>query len=188
MKVYSINVLYFDLGKGTDYLYLGQSHFIGVHTNDELQIKTREKDVLQARKPASIFPEYIIIRLNEFNNVAVTPQEEWILYLKDGVIADDTSVPGLNEAKERFLFYAMPDNERQAYVRHIDNLVIQKDVFSSAKTEGYLEGKTEGITEGRAEGRTEEKIENARNFKMLGVDLATIAKATGLTEEEIAAL
>ena len=29
---------------------------------------------------------------------------------------------------------------------------------------------------------------NARNFKMLGVDLATIAKATGLTEEEIAAL
>lgn len=42
--------------------------------------------------------------------------------------------------------------------------------------------------EGRAEGRAEEKIENAKRFKSLGVDIETIAKATGLTVEEIRAL
>ena len=39
-KVYSISIVYFDLGKGNDYLYHGQNRFIGVHTSDELQIST----------------------------------------------------------------------------------------------------------------------------------------------------
>ena len=33
-KVYSISILYFDLGVGTDYFYHGQNHFTGVHTGD----------------------------------------------------------------------------------------------------------------------------------------------------------
>ena len=32
-KIYSISVLYFDIGKGNDYLYYGQNHFVGVHTS-----------------------------------------------------------------------------------------------------------------------------------------------------------
>jgi len=39
--------------------------------------------------------------------------------------------------------------------------------------------------EGHAEGRAEEKIETAQNFKRLGVALATIAEATGLSLSEI---
>ena len=39
-KVYSINILYFDLGKGKDYLYHGTTTFRGVHTNDILEIST----------------------------------------------------------------------------------------------------------------------------------------------------
>lgn len=31
-KVYSISILYFDIGKGNDYLYHGQNTFTGVHT------------------------------------------------------------------------------------------------------------------------------------------------------------
>ena len=33
-KVYSISILYFDIGKGNDYLYHGQNTFTGVHTGD----------------------------------------------------------------------------------------------------------------------------------------------------------
>lgn len=32
-KIYSISILYFDIGKGDDYLYHGQNNFVGVHTN-----------------------------------------------------------------------------------------------------------------------------------------------------------
>ena len=49
-KVYSISILYFDLGKGNDYIYHGQNHFIGVHTNDSLEITRKEQDALVGRK------------------------------------------------------------------------------------------------------------------------------------------
>ncbi|MBR3744510.1 MAG: hypothetical protein IKN31_05305 [Bacteroidales bacterium] len=47
-----------------------------------------------------------------------------------------------------------------------------------------MDGKEEGL----AEGREVEKRENARNFKNLGVDIETIMKATGLSEEEVNSL
>ena len=77
-KVYSINILYFDLGKGSDYLYHGKTVFTGVHTNDRLEVNTKEADELRMRVPEDIFPEYYIIRVNEFNSVATTPIEEWL--------------------------------------------------------------------------------------------------------------
>ena len=83
-KVYSISILYFDLGQGSDYLYHGQVNFVGVHTKDTLRINTRDKDIIKMKVPADIFPEYFIIRVNEFNKVATTPLEEWIDYLKSG--------------------------------------------------------------------------------------------------------
>ena len=63
-KVYSISILYFDLGKGADYLYHGQTTFKGVHTGDTLQITTKEKDVIEMKTPEQIFPEYFLIRVN----------------------------------------------------------------------------------------------------------------------------
>ena len=41
---------------------------------------------------------------------------------------------------------------------------------------------------GKTEGKAEQNIENARNFKKLGVAIEIIAQATHLTEEEIKAL
>ena len=49
-KVYSISVLYFDLGEGDDYLYKGQTSFFGIHTNDELKITTRQRDAIVRKR------------------------------------------------------------------------------------------------------------------------------------------
>jgi hypothetical protein len=59
-----------------------------------LKISTKENDVIRMRTPEEIFPEYYIIRVNEFNDVATTPLEEWLDYLKNGHIKDDTTAPG----------------------------------------------------------------------------------------------
>ena len=48
-KVYSISILYFDIGKGNDYLYHGQNTFTGVHTGDHLQVTVKERDALVQR-------------------------------------------------------------------------------------------------------------------------------------------
>ena len=52
-KIYSISILYFDIGHGTDYLYHGQNIFKGVHTGDFLQVSTREKDAIVPRMPSA---------------------------------------------------------------------------------------------------------------------------------------
>ena len=94
LKIYSISILYFDIGHGTDYLYHGQNIFKGVHTGDFLQVRLLgEKDAIVPRMPSEIYPEYFLIRVNEFNKVAVTPLEEWIEYLKTGIIRPDTTLP-----------------------------------------------------------------------------------------------
>ena len=200
-KVYSISILYFDIGKGNDYLYHGQNSFVGVHTGDLLQVTTKEKDAIVRRLPSEIFPEYFLIRLNEFDKVAVTPLEEWLDYLKNGHIRPDTTAPGLAEARQKLIYYNMDAAEREAYDRHVDAIMIQNDVLGTAKFEGLVEGRAEGRAEGREEGKVEGRVEGraeglvegklkgivevARNLKKLGVPLDSIIRSTGLTNEEI---
>ena len=179
-KIYSISVLYFDIGKGNDYLYYGQNHFVGVHTGDHLQVNVKERDAIVSRMPAEIFPEYVLIRVNEFDEVAVTPLEEWMKYLKDGTIRPDTTAPGLSEAREKLRYFSMPPKERMAYDEHLSAVMIQNDVLDSAKLEGKIEG--------RAEGRAEAYLSMARNMKQLGAPVDMIVKTTGLTVAKIDAL
>lgn len=168
-KVYSINILYFDLGKGSDYLYHGKTVFTGVHTNDRLEVNTKEADELRMRVPEDIFPEYYIIRVNEFNSVATTPIEEWLDYLKNNRIKDDTSTPGLKEARQKLLYMTMSDKERRAYDAHMDDIMVQNDVLDTAKREGRAEG----------------IMLTAKNLKSMGFGIADIIKATGLSENDI---
>lgn len=191
-KVYSISILYFDIGIGTDYIYHGQNHFTGVHTGDHLRVNMRERDVIVSRLPADVFPEYILIRVNEFDKVASTSLDEWIEYLKDGTIRPDTTAPGLKEAREKLKYYSMSPQERLVYDRHLDAIMIQNDVLDTAKWEGRMEGlaegKAEGLAEGKAEGLAEGMRQIATNMKRMGMDIESIANCTGLTRNEISSL
>lgn len=42
-KVYSINIVYFDLGQGKDYVYHGKTEFRGIHNNEILQLSTFQR-------------------------------------------------------------------------------------------------------------------------------------------------
>ena len=204
-KVYSINILYFDLGKGSDYLYHGKTIFTGVHTGDHLEVNTKEDNEIRLCVPEDVFPEYYIIRVNEFNDVANTPIEEWLDYLKNNRISDTTTTPGLREARERLLYLQMTDKERHAYDAHMDDIMVQNDVLDTAKMEGRAEGRAEGLAEGRAEGRAEGLVEGhekglaegmekgrhnallatAKRMKEKGLSSADIAEMTGLSVEEV---
>lgn len=172
-KVYSISILYFDLGKGDDYLYIGQNNFTGVHTNDQLIVNAKEKNVIVRKKPSDIFPTYYLVRVNNFNKHAVTPLEEWVDYLKNGVIKNDTTAPGLREAREKLQYYSMNDAERHAYDEHINAVMIQNDVLSTAKLEGI------------AEGIANERHNTVRKMLSLNIPIETIKEVTGLSEDDI---
>lgn len=183
-KVYSINILYFDLGKGEDYIYRGQTSFVGLNKNDTLQITTKEKDVIQMKSPEEVFPEYYLIRVNAFDKLAQNHMEEWMRYLKDGDIDENTTAPGLMEAKRRLDYLNMSKAEQHAYDEHINAVMIQNDVISTAQREGRAEGRAEGIAEGRAE----EKLSIAANLLSMGMSVEQVAQATGLPPEDIKAL
>ena len=178
-KVYSICILYFDIGKGIDYLYHGQNQFVGVHTKDFLQVNTKEKETIVSRLPSDIFPEYILIHVNEFNKVALSPIEEWMSYLKNGKIKPDTKTLGSSEAREKLKYYSMSPKERRVYHEHLSTIMIQNDVLDSAKLEGSLEGHMEGLLEGRLEGEEKKNLENTKRMKALGVSFEVIKQVTG---------
>lgn len=184
-KVYSINILYFDLGQGADYLYHVQTKFMGVHTNDELKINTREKDSIVMTTPEKIFPEYYLIRVNEFNKVATTPLEEWIEYLKTGTIKENTNAPGLQEAKEKLQYLKMSRDERLAYDRHIDNIRVQKDILETKVLEGLKQGLEQGLEQGRAEGEHKKMMDIAKKMKESGMDISIIREMTGVNEDDL---
>ena len=64
----------------------------------------------------------------------------------------------------------------------------RKEGLEEGRKEGLEEGRKEGLEEGRKEGMNEERIKNARGMKAEGVADEIIARVTGLTPEEIAAL
>lgn len=196
-KVYSISILYFDLGKGSDYLYHGQNSFVGVHSGDLLEVTTKQKNAIVRKLPSEIFPEYYLIRVNEFNQVAVTPLEEWIEYLKSGIIRSDTKAPGLEEARQKLIYYNMSKEEKLAYDEHLNAIMIQNDVLRTATMEGeeiglekglqkgLEKGLQKGLEKGLEKGRQEEKIQIASNAKKQGLSFEIIASLTGLSIEEI---
>jgi len=200
-KVYSINILYFDLGKGDDYIYHGQTNFVGVNTNDTLQITNVEKNAIRMKTPEEVFPEYFLIRVRAFDKIPESHIEEWMRYLKDGVIDENTTAPGLKEAKRRLEIIMMSKAERQAYDRHIDNIMVQNDVMDTAHiegrywgleegraeglAEGLAEGMAKGMAKGLAEGRAKRDKEIASNMKRLGMPVSQIMQITGLSEKEI---
>ena len=45
-KVYSVNIVYFDLGKGDDYVYRGGTNFVGIHTGNELHLTEKQHGLI----------------------------------------------------------------------------------------------------------------------------------------------
>ena len=199
-KVYSVNILYFNFGSGDDYAFHGKTTFRGMTNenavlefNNKNERKYMDNERRRITSPDEVFPEYFLLIVDRFNEVARTPIEEWMAYLKDGAIREDTTTPGLQEARRKLEYMSMTDEERREYRDYMVSVHAAKDAIETAKeegrAEGWAEGRAEGRTEGRAEGRTEgeqaKAIDTARKMKAKGFSTGDIAEITGLSTEEI---
>lgn len=193
-KVYSINIVYFGLGQGKDYVYHGKTVFRGLHDpNDVLRLSARQQEIFIGKDAGDIFPEYYVLRVNDFDRVAKTPLDEWIKFLKTGEIDSSATAKGLPEARERLRIDSLPDAEKRAYIRDMEALRYQRSVIKTGWDEGHTEGLAEGRAEGRAEGLAQGKAEGeiqkakeiAKTLKSMGVPMDTIVQSTQLSAEEI---
>ena len=188
-KVYSVNIVYFALGKGSDYVYHGKTEFRGIHNGDILQLNPFQKEKFEVDTVSQLFPEYYILKVNDFDKVAKSPIEEWIYYFKTGTLPENASAPGLDKVRELLRIDRMSEAERKAYEYHLYDMARLHDTVTSGYEEGRFDGKQEGRAEGLAEGIEKgiekEKIRNAKTMKDKGYPVNDIADITGLSIEEI---
>ena len=200
-KIYSVNIVYFDLGQGKDYLYHGKTEFLGVNTGEVLNLSPFQRQKFKVDVISELYPEYYILKVNDFDGKPSTPLEEWIYYLNTGDIPQDSTAPGLEEARKKLELAMMSKDELSAYYRHLDNTVILKDNIYTSRGEGLLEGKEMGIRIGREEGLSEGKrigreegvlegmekaqVQMLKNLKSAGASVEFMMDITGLTKEEI---
>ena len=167
VKVISVNILYFDLGHGDDYIYRGTTSFHGIHTGNELDLSNEQQGVYKKEKVSEIFPEYYLLKINQFDDIARNSLDEWIYFLKNEEIKDEFEAKGLKQAKKQLDIMKLPEDERRAFDRYAEDLHYQASMVHSSY----------GV--GRLKGREETKVEIALNlFDIL--DDTAIAKKTGL--------
>ena len=77
-KVISINIVYFDLGQGLDYVYHGTTNFRGLHNKDILVLNSNQRNLFSKDDVFKIYPEYYIIKVNKFTKETKDKLDEWM--------------------------------------------------------------------------------------------------------------
>lgn len=186
-KIYSINIVYFNLGQGDDYIYKGTTNFIGLHTNDLLQLNPSQKKAYPISHVSDIFTTYYLLKVNKFNDVAKDSLDEWIYFLKNNEIKDEFVAKGLREAKEKLRVDNLPIEEKQNYERFLDSKRIEHNVYKTALAEGRDMAQQE-LEEARLreqEAVSREKIAKEEEMKMLFLTVTVLAES-GMSVDEIA--
>jgi oligoribonuclease NrnB/cAMP/cGMP phosphodiesterase (DHH superfamily) len=197
-KVYHIDIVYFELGHGDDYVYHGSTSFTGIHKKDELQLDSQQKKLFQQERIDEIYPEYYILKINGFDDVAKDSLDEWIYYFKNNRIPDSFKAQGLSEARKRLQLDKLSDAERASYIRHIDQWRYESSTLISAEEKGEIRGEAKGLAKGLAEGEGErQKLaqriaqgeeERQKLAQSLEEAMAAIAKKDEETKQLIAKL
>ena len=178
-KIYSINIVYFPLGTGSDYIYHGKTEFRGMNSNELLELSPFQRQKFNVDAVSELYPEYYILKVNDFNKVAKSPLEEWIYYLNTGEIPDGATAPGLDGVSLVILHDCIFSSQEEA----------RFEGMAKGLAEGRAEGRAEGIAEGRAEGIVEgerkKQLEIARAMRDKNFSFEDITAVTGITAEEL---
>ena len=187
-KVYSINIVYYELG-GDDYIYHGLTQFRGLHTNSELRLTAAQQRLYHKTMSGELYPEYYIIMVRGFDDIAKNTLDEWIYYLKNNRIEDHFTAQGLDRAKEALLFDKLTDAEKALYLRAIDNKLVNDDAIRTALLEGEIKGEAVGLEKGEAIGLEKGEavgLEKAAiNSHLAGYSMEDVSIITGLSSKQI---
>lgn len=175
-KVISINIVYFDLGQGDDYIYKGGLQFQGLHKHDVLQLSKRQKEVFQQESISDIFPHYYIIKVNKFNDIAKDTLDEWVYFFKNSEVRDEFRAKGLKEAQEILDIMRLSKEQQYGYNRYLDSLHLKASEAFSLKIEAEYKV------------RDEERQKMARNLIRAGSTDDFISEITNLSIAEIQTL
>ncbi len=147
-KIISVSIVFFDLGRGEDYVYHGTTEFRGTHQHDVLQLGENEQKAYGPDKtPSDIFPEYYLIKVNQFNERIKDKFDEWVYFLKTEKIQSTFSAQGIKSAAKKLDVLSLTEEDRKAYGRYEDDTHYEASMHESHYGRGKLDGKVEGKAE-----------------------------------------
>jgi predicted transposase/invertase (TIGR01784 family) len=121
-KVIAVSIIYFGLGKGDDYIYVGQTKFLGLHSKKELELSKTQQELLKKPTIQQAFPEYYLIQTTRFKDIINEPLDEWIYFFKNNEVLDGFKAKGMEAVREKLAVHNLPDLDRKKYNRFLDNL------------------------------------------------------------------
>jgi hypothetical protein len=131
-KIYSVNIVYFELGQGEDFVYYGKNEFRGIHHNDILQVTQNQNDLYNKSNVHEFFPEYYIIKVNKFDNVVKDTLDEWIYYIKNNEVPLNFKAKGLDKVASQLKIDDMNTQEKIDYDAHHKSNAIARNVLETA--------------------------------------------------------
>ena len=176
-KVISINIVYFDLGQGQDYIYKGKTDFIGLHQKDLLALSDKQKTTFLKEQVSDIFPEYYLLKVNQFNDNAKDTLDEWVYFLKNSEVKDTFKAKGLKEAGEVLDIMRLEKEDQYGYNRYLDNLHLKASEIFTLQTEAEFKI--------REDEKNKNIIETAKKSMLKGLDNETISDITELSIDRI---
>ena len=172
-KIISLNIVYFDLGHGEDYIYHGTTSFVGMHKHDVLQLSAREQNVYKQQQIEKLYPEYYIIKVNQFDGLAKNGLDEWIYFFKNDEIKADFKAKGLGEAKKKLNILNFNKKELAEYESFIKDWRYENSLVVS------------NYESGRADERKElETVLQAKDELIAEKDKINIEAKMALAEKE----
>jgi predicted transposase/invertase (TIGR01784 family) len=139
-KVISVSILYFNLGIGDDYIYYGQTEFVGMNTHERIS-KDSEKVRTLIPKEArynqiEIFPEYYLIQVDKYPNVVKKAIDEWVYWFKNEKIKDGSSSKHIKKVEDKLNLLKMNAKDRESYNRFLEKMASEIDIIETAYSEG----------------------------------------------------
>ena len=87
-----------------------------------------------------IYPEYYVIKINAFNDLAKDSLDEWIYFFKHSKVPENYQAKGLKEVEEKMRIEGLSPEEKTAYERHQLNLISERNIVNTARMEGENTG------------------------------------------------
>ena len=89
---------------------------------------------------AKIYPEYYIIKVNQFNDIANNTLDEWVYFLKKDEIKDEFNAKGLRQAKIELDILNLSKAERKEYEHFVEQERYEESLIVSNYKVGELKG------------------------------------------------
>ena len=138
-KIYSVNIVYFDLGQGGGYAYHGRTRFRNMYdATDILKLSENQQVMFGGAEAGDLFPEYYVLKISVFADIVRTALDEWIYFFKHDRIQPHFKAKGLRKAQKVLDYNRLSPEDRVAYDAEQEAKSRHRSQIASARLEGEM--------------------------------------------------